>query len=248
MNKKTLIIISIICIVSCTKNPCNELVDGVYQFPELPENHGMTSEEVTQYWDLPEEIGECISTEGLLETCLNYPELRLIMAGVNPQWGYDRLVKERFLGMRLLEIRPDNATCLLNKYKTIDPLGFDPNWELRDIGHYILNIYYFEIIFSQPSNLEKLTDSEIIELFDKALFIYEEKKSDLTNYGVFSLASTTNLLGRLMLEEEYEPFINVYERNSLVKELTEYYWPTNIETTEIVITISKNFLKQLKNL
>jgi len=247
MSKIVLLTILIVGIISCSKhNPCDDLVGGVYQFPELPENHGMSHEEIYQFWDLPADITECISTEGLIETCFSYPELRLIMAGSNPQSGYDKLVKARFRGIRELETRPDRATCLLKKYLAVDPLGYDPNWELVEIGRYLFSIYNLEIIFSQQANLEPLTNHEIIELLETAISIYEKKKSDL-NHGLFGLECTTTLLGRLMLQEEYEPFVNVYEENYWVRELIKYYGPTSIETTELVITFSEDFLKQLKN-
>jgi len=247
MSKRALLIILIVGIISCSKHsPCDDLVGGVYQFPELPENHGMSHDEIYQFWDLPADIGECISTEGLIETCLNYPELRLIMAGSNPQSGYDKLVKARFRGIRELETRPDRGTRLLKRYLTIDPLGYNPNWELVDIGHYLFSIYNLEIIFSQQANLEPLTNHEIIKLLETAISIYEKKKSDL-NHGLFGLECTTTLLGRLMLQKEYEPFINAYEENYWVRELIKYYGPTSLEITELVVTFSENFLNQLKN-
>ncbi len=249
MNRTAFLIILILCIISCNENdnPCDILVDGVYQFPELPEDHDMTSEEVTHYWDLPEDIGTCISTEGLIETCLSYPDLRLIMAGSNPQQGYETLVRARFLGVRILETRPDRGSCLLKKYQTIAPSGYDPNWELVEIGRYLFNVYNFEIIFSQQDNLEPLTDGEIIELLEKALSVYKEKKDDIENHALFGLEVSTTLLGRLMLQEEYEPFLNVYEENKLVEELINYYGHVDMETVELVFTLSKNFLNQLKN-
>lgn len=86
MNKSVISLLLIICTVtSCKKkDPCDDLVKGVYKFPELPENNHMTSQEVTEFWDLPADICGCITTEGLIETCLDYPNLSLIMAGFNP--------------------------------------------------------------------------------------------------------------------------------------------------------------------
>ncbi len=128
MNRQIIILfLAIIALVSCKKkNPCDILVNGIYQFPELPENHNMTSQEVTEFWDLPEDICECITTEGLIETCINYPDLRLVHAGLNIQSGYDLLVRANFRGIRELETRPDRGTYLLKKYKTIDPVGYNP--------------------------------------------------------------------------------------------------------------------------
>ena len=84
MNKYIIILILSSIITYCDKedkNPCDVLVNGVYQYPELPENHGWTKEQVNEYVNLPEDICGCISTGGLVETCMNYPYLSLIWAG-----------------------------------------------------------------------------------------------------------------------------------------------------------------------
>jgi hypothetical protein len=201
MNKLIILIVLIISIgFSCEEiSPCGDLVNGVYPFPELPKHNTMTSQQVTEFWDLTEDICSCITTEGLIETCLNYPDLRLIYAGPSPQSGYDHLVKDRFLGIRELEKRPNRGTCLLKKYQTIDPLGFYRYWEPIEIGTYIINnVTNFEIIFSQYVNLKPLTVKEKIELVETAVVIYDEQKVANEDYGLFGLECTTTLLGRLM--------------------------------------------------
>lgn len=251
MNRNiVLLYLAVSLLVSCEKDePCDALVNGVYQFPELPDNHTMTSKEVTKFWDLPEDISGCITTEGLIETCLNYPDLRLIMAGSSPQSGYDLLVKERFLGIRELERREDRGTYLLEKFKAIDPLGYDPNWEPVEIGAYNFNIYYLEIIFSQYVNLEVLTKSEQIELIETALVVYDKMKEDSGNYSLFGLECTSALLGRLMYVNGYSAMIDLYNYNDFVYILLEIYGPTNPDTVELVYNLSKEYLHYLnKNL
>lgn len=248
MNKSLVLLLLVFCVwFSCEKqDPCDCLVNGVYQFPELPENHGMTSEEVADFWDLPEDICKCITTEGLIETCLNYPELRLIMAGANPQSGYDGLVKSRFRGIRELESRPDRGTCLLKKYLTIDPLGYDPDWSLVDKGAYNFNIYKFEIIFSQYVNLEVLTTDEEIALIEKTIDLYDKMKEDIIHYGLFGLECTIVLSGRLMYLNKYEPMVNLYNSNVLAGELVAFFSPSSYETAEQIYHLSKEYLNHLK--
>ena len=234
--------------VSCKKkDPCDDLVNGVYQFPALPKNHTMTSQQVTEFWDLPQDICGCITTEGLVETCLNYPDLRLIFAGSSPQSGYDLLVKDRFGGIRELEGRLDRGRCLLNKFQTLDPLGYDPNWEPVEIGRFTFNIYYVEIIFSQYVNLKLLTNDEKILLIETATVMYDKMKSDIEIYSLWGLECTTTLSGRLMLQDSYEPFVKTYNENELVWELLTYYGPTSWETVELVNNLSKEYLTYLKN-
>ena len=190
----------------------------------------MTSQEITDFWDLPPYIATCISTDGLIETCLNYPEIRLIHAGSNIQSGYDLLVKSRFLGVRELEKRTDRGTFLLKRLKTIKPLGYNPNWEVVEIGKYILGITNFEIIFSQYANLETLTNDEKIDLIEMAIIIYDKMKGDLENYSLFGLECTTTLMGRLMFKNNYNPLLNAYDEKQLIRNLLDFYGPVNLQT------------------
>ncbi|MCD5383068.1 hypothetical protein LR002_03015 [Candidatus Gracilibacteria bacterium] len=249
MNKKFVLILLVVGLIgSCEKqSPCDVLVNGVYQFPELPENHNMTSQEVTEFWDLPENICNCITTEGLIETIMNYPELRLITAGANPQSGYNLLVRERFRGSRELESRPDRATYLLEKYKTLDPFGYNQDWEPAKIGAFIFYINDFELIISQYVNLEPLTGEERIELIEKVLSVYEKKKSNSDKYSTWSLSRTMVIASRMMKLSDFSPFMLVYIENNAVWEVNEYYYPVTYETLDIIYNLSIEYLDNLKN-
>jgi hypothetical protein len=235
---------------SCEEDkPCDILVDGVYQFPELPENHDMTSKEVAEYWNLPKDICECISTEGLIETCLNYPDIDLILAGANPQSGYN-MVAERFRGLEELSSRSDRATYLLKKFKEIDPLGYNTDWNDIDISGYIINnIWYYQIILSQYINLETFTNKQKkIELIEEAIETYDKCKEDTENNNdIFSLGSTAVVMGRLMKVNEYKPFMKLWEENDVVGETIEFYWPTTYEAVDLIYTLSKDYLQTLKS-
>ncbi|MCP4179236.1 MAG: hypothetical protein GY756_15865 [bacterium] len=249
MNKYICILILITLTISCKKkDPCNDLVNGVYHFPELPDNSGWSREKIDEFWDLPEDVCNCIKTEGLIETCLNYPNLGLINAGANPQSGYTLLIRERFRGVRELENRADRGTYLLKKYKTLDPLGYDPQSEELEIAIYLFNISCCEIIFSQYVNLEPLTQDEKIELIETAIVTYEKSKAD-TEYihDAWNIAKTSVLMARIMKLDNYKPFIDVYNESYAVGEVVEFYWPTNYETLELIYLISKEYLQFLKN-
>jgi len=247
MNKLFVLFVLMISILdSCKKDPCADLVNGVYQFPELPENHIMTSQQISEFWDLPKNICGCITTEGLIETCLNYPDLKVIWAFTDTQSAYDLQVKEKFRGVRELETRPDRGPCLLKKYKTLDPLGYDPNWEPVEIGRYHFNIYYVEIIFSQYANLEPLTKNEKISVIETAIVIFDKTKNDLTQSS-FGLGFVTTLMGRLMYQNNYEPFIQEYNKNGTIRVLIDYYGGGGNKTLELIYDLSKDYLNYLKN-
>jgi hypothetical protein len=224
--------------ISCEKdNPCDILENGVYPFPELPEDHDMTSQEVTEYWDLPKDICDCITTEGLIETCLNYPDLRLISAGANPQSGYD-MVAERFRGFRELSSRSDRAKYLLKKYRSIDP-------EIDRVDYLVNNIWYYQIILSQYENLEAFTNiQEKIELIEIAIETYDKLKANKEH--IFSLSTTTVVMARLMKLDNYQPFLDVYAENDIVWKMVECYL-TTYEAVGLIYTLSKDYLQTLKS-
>lgn len=249
MNSRLLFIVFIaLQISSCQElHPvCSILKDGVYPFPELPKDHGLNKEDRTRFLDLPKPVCQCLSTEGLIETCLNYPELRLIMAGANPQSGYNLLVKERFLGIRELEKRPDRGSALLKKYQSMDPLGFDPDWDTLTIGRYNFNIYFTEIIFSQYINLQPLAELEKIELLENAISIYEMRRSEYSYFHLWGLEVTATLLGRLMILNDFQPMKNAYAADYWVRELIDFYGPTKFEVVELIYELSKQYLEQIK--
>ena len=77
---------------------------------------------------IPENILTQISTERLVELCLDYPMFIEVLLLNDEQTGFDSLLKY-FNGFQELMKRKDAARILLNKYKTIDTilLNFNAN-------------------------------------------------------------------------------------------------------------------------
>ncbi|MCP4181147.1 MAG: hypothetical protein GY756_25560 [bacterium] len=247
MTKYIFTSILLLLILSCKKDDaCKNLVNGVYQFPEIPVPNDMTHDEINEYIDLKEDICKCISTEGLIETCSNYPYLYLINAGANPQSGYTLLVRDRFRGVRELETRSDRGTYLLKKYKKLDPTGYNHDWDEIDIARYVFEIYNYEIILSQYINIESFTDQEEIEVIQTAISIYDKIINDEKIYSLEGLATTSAVMARVMKVNDYLPFMNLYNNPDESWNVVDFYWPATLETTDLIYQLSKNYLKTLK--
>ncbi len=221
MNRILLSLVIIVILFSCEKNPCDQLIDGTYQYPERSEVGYLTLEQHLELLNLPEETLDCIITEGLIETCLNYPELRMIWTRNSPQEGYD-YVHSHFNGLRELDKRNDAPKFLLKKYKNIEPKNDNFNLEALD-GHYLFNLCYFVLIFSQYTNLESLTINEKIELIEKSDSLYNE----LINYP-FTQQPIIALMGRLMYKDQFQPFIirffrELIQNPAYVARVTEFF-------------------------
>lgn len=207
--------------LSCERNPCKDLKNGVYSYPELPENHTMTSEEVDKFFYLPQDIAECISTEGLIESILSYPYVGLIFAHHTGDGGYE-LLKDHFNGPGFLETRIDRGQELLKRYMSWDPLGIDPSWENLEIGRYMASGVYLEIFINQYSNLENLDRTDQKTLFGWSLEVYDNEKSLINYYSYFALGHNTATVARLMYLHNYEPFMSLYNTNEFVFNLTTF--------------------------
>jgi len=228
MNKYIGLIIFSFIIISCDKekgNPCDVLVDNVYQFPELPSDNDWTSEQIYEYLDLPEDICKCISTEGLIETCMNYPYLSLIWAGASSQSGY-LLLKDKFRGFEELEEREDAGTYLLIKYKEMNPLDYNLNSTSEQLGQFSFNFFAFEYVFSQIPILSKLEDVKKIELVETCLNKYDSKHNDVNEIHSIATDGTIYILNNLMIidnfiETSYSECVSCYS-DSIINYSIEY--------------------------
>ncbi|ODS81784.1 MAG: hypothetical protein ABS46_10540 [Cytophagaceae bacterium SCN 52-12] len=225
-------------------SPCTRLVNGVYKYPELPNNHNFSHEQIHDYWDLPKDIWNCISTDGLIESCLTYPEINVIYAGSTPQKGYN-LVFSQFSGLGELERRADASDHLLVKYKSIDPLEVSSFKEELEQGQFVINLCNIEIILSQYIYLNKLTNKQKKALTTRARSVYLLKREAGSYHGVFGLAFTAAILGRLMKLDNYSPFMEVYNPKQQNWSVVEQYWGTTFETTETIYAISEDYLNSL---
>jgi hypothetical protein len=223
---KSTILSILLCLffLGCERNPCKDLKNGVYQYPELPANHTMTSDEVDRFFYIPHDILECISTEGLIESILTYPYLGLIFALDTGDEGYE-LLKNHFNGLGILENRLDRSQELLEKYISWDPLGIDPTWESLEIGYYMQRGVCLEIFINQFKNLENLDTEDQKILFGRSLEVYDSEKSLLNYYGYFALGHNTATVARLMYLSNYEPFMTFYRTNVWVLNFTKLISP-----------------------
>jgi hypothetical protein len=241
-----LLILLLIPSSSCEKkNPCKDLENGVYISPDLPANQNMTSQEVDEFLDMPKDIAECISTEGLIESILKYKFVGLIMAGYDGQSGYE-LLKSKYRGLVELESRSDGGKYLLAKYQTRDPLGFDKNWELIDIGKYILTGIYLEIFQSQYYILRRLNTDEFKILFMRSLEVYDLEMTEPDYFGYASLNYIAAVFARMMLVGNYEPFISLYNSDQYIYELTEFYSLVDISRIELIHEMAVEYSLTIK--
>ena len=158
--------------------------------------------------------------------------------------GYD-LVKGQFRGFSEIESRSDRGKCLLQIYQSRNPIGFDKSGSALEIGSYMATGIYLEVILNQYINLENLDSRSFQNMFLRSLEVYDIEKSELKYFGYLGLAYCTASLSRMMKLRDYGPFISLYETNSFVFDLTEFYGPTDSSIIELVHEMAIEYSKNL---
>jgi hypothetical protein len=189
---------------------------------------------------------ECISTEGLIVTNLNYPNAGLIFASSSTiQNGYTAAVRARFNGAAELEERPDRGEALVEVYKRVDPLAYGANWTELEKGNFSFGIIYLEIIIGQYANLDAMTKAEK-SILVTALLKNLERKNESDIHGALGQATTTAVLMRMMKNDEFTPFMQVYVSASPAWQGLEGFMFASEETVALVKELSQDYLEILK--
>lgn len=233
-----------IFLLKCVKDPCEDLNNDVYIFPSVTDGTAGS-------YNIPNSICNCITTEGLIETCLNYPEWRLFWTRNTHQQGFD-YINSNFNGFEELWNRKDAGKELIKRYIEMDAGGFDKNGPDIEIGKFTMKIVEFETLIAQNKLLIQLSDNEKYELLNEAMNKYSGKRELFEFYGTTGLGSTLAIMSRIMYYNNYEPFMNEYTRNihlrMLVTELILADYFCEISGTEVADTVVKyaeNYLSVL---
>jgi len=145
--------------------------------------------------NIPAPLLKKISTEELVKSCLNYPEFQLIFTRNDLQSGYN-FIRSSFNGFVELETRPDAGKELLKVYAGYKPDGFDLNSTDLEIGNFICEITYIEILIAQTEILKKLNLADSKELMAMCSQKYKVKKDLQKYYGGIGLHTTALILAR----------------------------------------------------
>ncbi len=185
--------------------------------PGTPEWENLqSSDEMDSVLQIPENILLIISTEGLIETVLNYPGFGNLYFSEDLQSAFEGMTG-RFNGFQELLQRNDAAKKLMDRYLMMYPGCKNNNWpSINEPGSSIsFSFAYIEILLAQYPILNQL-DSVLIKLLhDEATRKYSDKKH--YDHSVFSKKHTVLIEARIMYLKKYPPFIEEYNKNDYVK-------------------------------
>ena len=214
-----------------------------YDFPLKPGTKEWTNlksnKEKVNVCQIPEAQLKLLSTDELLEICLNYPLLPDIFAFNNMQEGFEKF-KHDFNGINELLVRKDISSALISKYKSISILDYNDNLSLIEKGKFSVNISLIEIFCSQQEVLIQIDIEEKQNLVTELLDKYNEKsKSEI--YGHLSFRTLAFCLVNILQSEN---FIDNSSNDKISNEILKFEAKGGKITNNIfsnIILLSKQF-------
>jgi hypothetical protein len=188
-----------------------------YDFPVKPgmkEWKDFTSRDQKQKaCQIPQSILASMSTRDLLETCLNYPLYGDMMAYDRVQEGFD-FVKGGFNGLQELLKREDVGSAVVDKYISMDPDSIDNTWTSIEKGEYSLKFFSVEILLAQDAVLANLSRDNRLRLLRESHGKMTAKQQHPEVYGLMGFTNNALLMGKIMLKENYAPFVKLVSEDS----------------------------------
>lgn len=189
-------------------------------------------------YNIPEDVLRKMSTKGLVKTCLEYPEFRLIMTRNDLQTGYF-YIRSIFNGFRELEKRADAGRELLEMYKKLNIHEISSFPTPLEKGRFSFSFTYLEVLLAQKPILATMQSAEKRELARYCINIFEAKQHIREFNYMFNLQNTAWVLSRLLDLEQYPAFLEkknpTLERFLAISEATERSILTDI------VAISKQY-------
>lgn len=155
-----------------------QTASDAYTFPEYTGEEPLYWEDAIEFYQIPDEILGGMSTDGLIETCLNYPLFAANMGASNVSMYSGFLdTCAQFNGLSELLERDDAAVKLKDIYiqSRLDKIiSSDPYSTLR--------MRYLEYIIAQDEILFSLSKAERSALCDACVNRFESVRNDYEGY------------------------------------------------------------------
>ena len=183
-------------------------IKDVYEFPIKPGTEEWskfeTIEERIAALQIPDDVLANISTEGLLETCLEFPYLTDVLFYDNYQLGFEALMAE-FNGFRELLNRSNLTYVLLEKYQSLTTEVSDIRLQ-KDVeqGRFTFRHFVLEFMLAQDVVLKNLSKEQEKQLFLLSFKHMEIKRENSDIFGNLNDLPTNLLYAKkIMTDSEF---------------------------------------------
>ena len=201
-----------------------------------------TSNEKTYAYNIPDSVLENMNTKDLVESCLNYPDIILIMSRDNIQLGYNYL-KRIFNGFQELENRRNAGGELIKIYQKINPEEIMNLITPDNRGVFFLKLTFTELLLAQKSILQNLKDDEIVHLLSLTNSVYEKKSSEMKYYAKFGITTPCLIIGRLFEIHNPELYARLISNNPHIHVFLNETIVAEKDDLDQIIMASKEYLQ-----
>ncbi len=223
--------------------------ESVWDFPIRPGTEEWEKldsyEEKLNSYNIPDEILLKMTTGDLVNTCLNYPEFRLIMTRNNLQQGYD-YVRSIFNGFRELENRKDAGKELLKLYTPLNPEKIIDFEDTIEKGRYFFKIAHIELIMGQYSILNNMDNVDKKYALEQTINKYQKKKEMLELYSQLGLATSALVPGRLLELHNQQSFMDLKKNNPGIDWYLKIVYSPNPQDLDLIVENAKELLITLE--
>lgn len=247
---------------SCRKNRTSvgengactiEKPDDTYDYPikgGTPEWAAFTThQQMEDACQIPANTLAKMSTDGLIQTCIDYPLLGdlLLNVGVNITGALSNMM-QNFSGLIELCKRSDAGFKMIGRYSRMYPSCIDSYNSYNEKAKFTSNFTAYEMIISYDSILSKMTRDDKKNLIKMALKKYESKRHQPQNYAYYDFATSLYIPTKIMIQENYQPFVRQVSANySLQIYVNKLLWPQTAEEADsmfnIIIQNATTFIK-----
>ena len=193
--KKCFLFVAIACVLSVLSQA------QVYNFPVRPGTETwsnlVTEEDRFSAMQIPEDQLVSMSTQDLVITCMNYPAWLYFTAFNNPQDGIDINI-HNFNGLQELMKRADAPAELLSVYKQMDAARMAPKSNAINQTSWSLKRSYFELLLAQDAIINKMSETDRMDLLGEARKKLYQKMEDPVEYSTSDYQSSLILMNKIL--------------------------------------------------
>jgi len=201
------LLIPIILIVTIWGNAVSQDPQETWNYPlrpGMPEWKDLKNyPEMIKACQIPSTILSSVSTDQLVDLCINYPLVLNITAYNSILDGFKKYEKD-FNGFQELLRREDIATILVNKYKSEDPLKIETELDsFKEKFGYAIRLTMLELFLCHEQILGKLDHTQKVNLAIDYRIKKSQKYNSISMYRDFGLQTISLAIIQLVESEEF---------------------------------------------
>lgn len=244
MQRMNIFTVTLSIVIMITVSLSAQENSGVYDWPikpGMPEWKELTTHaQMVGVLQIPENILSDISTEDLMQTCLNYPLFLDMFAFNSLQQGIENIISD-FNGLRELLKRQDAGVELLKEYTKVAIPDFEGK---RPPFQFKTRLAKIEILLAQEAALSNLQDTKRLILLAEAVKKFEAMLDQLDYYDFMNFDPNVYLMGKVIHQEAAAQFNRNLEQDDALKNFMQYGSNASASVINKIVTLARELLTQ----